>query len=226
MGIEDGSIVSLAMKSEIMAVEKSSGEDLKAWREEAGLSREYVAQQAEITPQYLSLIELNRRHPSSNLLIKLSQLYPNHTEELLKMAGVGDMLVNAVAVKMPLHPVVGYVSCGVPVETYEVDLGVYPVPQEVHDQYPDSKYLEVRGDSLKGDGIEDGDHLLVNPAANTFVPNKIYVVRINGDVCVRRVVVEGQQIILKSSNGDYPDISGKPVEPVGQVVYHMKGRRV
>jgi repressor LexA len=59
--------------------------------------------------------------------------------------------------------------------------------------------LRVKGDSMIGDGILDGDVLFVRPKA-TASPGQIVVVMIEGEATVKRYYPEGDRIRLQPSN--------------------------
>lgn len=54
---------------------KSLGEFIRAKRDEADLSLRELARRLEITPPYLSDIELGKRYPSEPLMIKLAEFF-------------------------------------------------------------------------------------------------------------------------------------------------------
>lgn len=83
--------------------------------------------------------------------------------------------------------------------------------------------LVVSGISLEGDGIEDGDTLLVDPDAGLQV-GSIHIVRIENECCARHVFIEEEHVRLRASNGLYEEITAKELELVGKVVGHIKYR--
>jgi len=105
-------------------------------------------------------------------------------------------------------PVIGRVAAGSPllaVENLEDELRV---DARVFRPAPDYA-LRVRGDSMTGAGIEDGDLLLVHrtPEART---GQIVVARIDDEVTVKRLRRQGRGIYLESENPVYPDIHVNP----------------
>lgn len=105
-------------------------------------------------------------------------------------------------------PVIGRVAAGSPllaIENLEDELRVDP-----HLFRPEPDYaLRVRGDSMVGAGIDDGDLLLVHrtPQANA---GQIVVARIDDEVTVKRLRREGRSIYLDSENAAYPSIQIAP----------------
>ncbi len=83
--------------------------------------------------------------------------------------------------------------------------------------------VKVRGDSMTGDGVFDGDYVVVDPGLEVG-DREMVVVRTggpDGEAIVRRLWHEGAEIRLESSNPDYsPVILGPDDEPVivGRVI--------
>lgn len=105
-------------------------------------------------------------------------------------------------------PVVGRVAAGSPllaVENREDELRIDPALFRPAPDYA----LRVRGESMIGAGIEDGDLLLVHrtPEAHS---GQIVVARIDDEVTVKRLRRRGRAIHLDSENPDYPAIHVAP----------------
>lgn len=69
--------------------------------------------------------------------------------------------------------------------------------------------LRVRGDSMVGAGIFDGDLLVVDKML-TPQHGDIVVAEIDGDFTCKRYWARGGQIILRAENPTYPDIRPQP----------------
>jgi repressor LexA len=102
-------------------------------------------------------------------------------------------------------PVLGRVAAGVPIlaQTEDlVDLVALPANRA---RGAEVYMLEVKGESMTGDGILDGDHVVVvvdpRPA-----PGSIAVVLIGEEATVKHIYYEGSTLRLKSSNPDFPDL--------------------
>jgi len=103
-------------------------------------------------------------------------------------------------VKIPMR---GCVPAGYPTFEEETTDGYVAIPKEritrpVHSLYA----LKVSGNSLKGDGIEDGDILIVDKNSD-IVDGKIYIIRIGNEVVARHVFRQDGELKLVSSNHDY-----------------------
>jgi len=101
-------------------------------------------------------------------------------------------------------PVIGRVAAGSPllaVENLENEIRVDP---KLFRPPPDYA-LRVRGDSMIGAGIDDGDLLLVHQTPEARA-GQIVVARIDDEVTVKRLRRQGRGIFLDSENPDYPSI--------------------
>ena len=98
-------------------------------------------------------------------------------------------------------PLVGRVAAGSPILALENMLGRYPVDPNLF--HPRADYmLQVRGLSMRDDGILDGDWVVVH--RTTEAKNgQIVIARVGDDVTVKRLKVRGQKAELIPSNPDY-----------------------
>ena len=101
-------------------------------------------------------------------------------------------------------PLVGRVAAGNPIlasEHIEARYRVDPALFSAHADY----LLRVRGDSMKGAGIHDGDLLAVRKSAEAR-NGQIVVARLGDDVTVKRFRRRGRDIVLMPENADYAPI--------------------
>ncbi len=66
--------------------------------------------------------------------------------------------------------------------------------------------VTVRGDSMMGAGINDGDHLIVDADAEPRMKD-IVIVAINGEVTVKRLMKGEKGVVLHPENQNYSPIS-------------------
>ena len=118
-----------------------------------------------------------------------------------------------------------------PLVTFPVSAG-FPSPA---DDYLDGKidlneyllehpaatfYVRVKGDSMKGAGIEDGDLLIVDRAAEC-VSGSIVIARIDDEFTVKRIAIKRGKIYLMPENEAY-----EPIEIDGDRDAEIWGRVV
>lgn len=100
-------------------------------------------------------------------------------------------------------PLVGDVAAGAGVLAQENIEETLPLPQEFVG-HQDAFALRVRGDSMTGDGIFDSD-LLVVRMQHLADEGDIVVAGLPGDeAAVKRFHRDGDEVVLVSSNPDYP----------------------
>lgn len=98
-------------------------------------------------------------------------------------------------------PLVGRVAAGSPILAIENQLGHYPVDPGLF--RPRADYLlQVRGMSMKDEGILDGDWLVVHRTREAK-SGQIVVARIGDDVTVKRYRIRGHKVELIPANPDF-----------------------
>lgn len=108
-------------------------------------------------------------------------------------------------------PVVGVVTAGLPILAVENQEGLM-----VWDGDPDCFALRVRGDSMVGAGILDGDKVIIRPQ-QTAEDGQIVVARIGDEATVKRLSRRNGQIWLLPENENYEPIDGSEAELIGLV---------
>lgn len=99
-------------------------------------------------------------------------------------------------------PIVGQVAAGMPILADQNIQGSLPLPRRFAGR-EGLFWLRVRGDSMDGDGIFDGDLVLVVP--QPFVEqNQVAVVMVNDEATVKRFRREGDTVKLIPGNPSYP----------------------
>ena len=98
-------------------------------------------------------------------------------------------------------PLVGRVAAGSPMLAIENMLGRYPIDPSLFN--PRADYLlQVRGLSMKDDGILDGDWLVVHRTTEAK-SGQIVVARVGDDVTVKRLRMRGHKAELIPANPDF-----------------------
>jgi repressor LexA len=108
-------------------------------------------------------------------------------------------------------PVVGVVTAGMPILAFENLEGTM-----AWDGDPACFALRVKGDSMIGAGILDGDKVVVRPQ-QTAQDGQIVVARIEDEATVKRLRRRDGQVWLMPENEAYPPIDGTNAEIVGLV---------
>ena len=108
-------------------------------------------------------------------------------------------------------PLIGRVAAGSPILAQEHVDQTYHIEPTLFPQRPDY-LLRVRGMSMQGAGIMDGDLLAVQTTREAR-NGQIVVARLGDDVTVKRYHRHQNRIELHAENPDYPTIVVRPGEP-------------
>lgn len=108
-------------------------------------------------------------------------------------------------------PVVGVVTAGLPILAVENREGTM-----AWDGDPNCFALRVRGESMIGAGILDGDKVIIRPQ-QTAEDGQIVVARIGDEATVKRLSRKNGEIWLLPENPAFDPIDGKEAEIIGVV---------
>ena len=108
-------------------------------------------------------------------------------------------------------PVVGVVTAGLPILAVENQEGTMPWEGD-----PRCFALRVRGESMMGAGILDGDRVVVRPQAYAD-DGQIVVARIEDEATVKRLNRKNGQVWLLPENPAFDPIDGSQAEIIGIV---------
>jgi repressor LexA len=117
-------------------------------------------------------------------------------------------------------PLVGQVAAGQPVLAEENIEEYVEVPGLAGGE--DGEYLlRVRGDSMKGAGILEGDHVAVRPQ-NTAKDGQIVVALVGEEATIKRFFKEADHVRLQPENPAMEPIRSREVRVLGRVVGVMR----
>lgn len=187
-----------------------------------------TARQAEILEVIRSHISETGRPPSRSELSKMLGIASTngvfkHLAALAKKGAI-ELAPNAARGIRVLEetglPLVGHVAAGSPVMAIENMLGRYPVDPSLFT--PRADYLlQVRGLSMRDEGILDGDWLVVHKTTQAK-NGQLVVARVGDDVTVKRLKIRGHKAELIPANPDfqtlYFDLTRQPLAIEGIAV--------
>ena len=158
-----------------------------------------LAKALDIEPELLTPGTQIKNRPISSLMLELQQRLS--ASELMDIR------------------VVGYVPAGDPISVQQQDMGYVEVPRVLLEgELMEGLYaVKINGESLSGDGIHDGDYVIVKPG-NEIIDGKIYIVKLGDEICVRHIYRRLKYLHLVASNCNYQDIKAKDVEIQGRVI--------
>lgn len=191
------------------------GMRLKYLRKRMNKNQEQVARSVNISRARYSHYENNHVEPDIDLIKKLAAYFDVNTDYLL---GVSDNENNnnnfinethniEYNPKMMKIPVLGHISAGKPILAEEHIEEYTSVPNTGNYKQSDLFMLKVKGDSMTGSRIYEGDRVLVKMQPE--VENgEIAVVNVNGYEATLKKVrkMENGQTLLMPSNENYDPI--------------------
>lgn len=130
-----------------------------------------------------------------------------------------DAIVDYVPTEMTKIPVLGFIQAGSPIEMIDHNEG-YTLVDPVVLKGKKGFALKVRGDSMIGDRIHEGDIVIV-AQQEEVQPHEIAVVAVNGDhATLKRVKRHGDMCMLVPSNPTLEPqlVPAKDVHIIGKVV--------
>ena len=129
-----------------------------------------------------------------------------------------EVLDDLPAVRKPMVnvPVLGRVPAGQPLLAVQNIEDFFPMPLDFT-EHEDVFMLRVRGDSMKGAGILDGDYVVVRrqPSATN---GDIVVALVGEEATVKRFYREADHVRLQPDNPDFPPIVTREVQVLGRVI--------
>lgn len=183
--------------------------------------------QAEILEAIRSHIAEHRRPPSRPELARALGLASTngvfkHLAALERKGAIAldPGLARGIRIREEGLPLVGRVAAGSPILAIENLLGRYPVDPDLF--RPRADYLlQVKGLSMRDEGILDGDWLVVHRTREAR-SGQLVVARLGDDVTVKRLKLRGRKAELIPANPDFQtlhlDLERQPLEIEGVAV--------
>jgi len=127
-------------------------------------------------------------------------------------------LVKTKAVNMFEVPLVGTITCGKPIEAIEVPDSVIEIAKDRRFQEGELYALKAKGNSMIGDGIFDGDFLIVKKQEWADDGDTAVAIIDDNEATLKKYYKEKGRIRLQPANPAYSPIFRKQVEIRGIVV--------
>ena len=132
----------------------------------------------------------------------------------------GSDIVKTVAI-----PFLGEAAAGLPIVPFEHVTDFMNIDADLMPKKVDKTFcIKIKGESMSGDGIGDGDLIIVQKQTS-YKEDMIVLVKVDEEVTVKRYQETSDGILLKSSNKDYKPIKvskDKEFKVLGKVtaVFH------
>ena len=168
-----------------------------------------TARQAEILEIIRNYIADTGRPPSRPELAKMLGIASTngvfkHLDALARKGAIELSPNSARGIRVTAEsglPLVGTVAAGSPILALENMLGRYPVDPNLFNPRADYM-LQVRGLSMRDEGILDGDWVVVHRTTEAK-SGQLVIARIGNDVTVKRLKLRGHKAELIPANPDY-----------------------
>jgi phage repressor protein C with HTH and peptisase S24 domain len=204
---------------EKMGAEDSIAQRYAFVRERAGLTKKAFADSLGIHAVVSGDIELGKRDPSRDVLVRLARVYDvdlnwlltgNTAQPAMDREGGDSMVVNIELIDQEAAA-----GRGVEIEEYAETTRLPVLRSFIAPRKPDRvRAVEVRGDSMTGIGLDDRDVVLFAPDERTG--DGVHVVSISGQLLVKRILFDaaGHSVHVISENPSYPPrvLTGADVE--------------
>jgi len=212
------------------------GKRLRQARIESGLTIKEAARRAGTEMTSVWRYEAGQREPMAHVVYALAKVYRRPIEwfygeeispaaEALIELGMthpdGRPFSVPVDTVRPIN-VIGAISAGGFVESWQDDLGTMDVPASVLEASPRAFALRVSGNSLASDGIWDGAMVVVDPDA-PVEDGKIYAIRRDGgEIAARRLFIIGRRFKVVSGDGDVLELTRSQVTVIGRIRWSFR----
>ena len=127
-------------------------------------------------------------------------------------------LVGKRITEMMAVPLVGVIAAGQPIEAIEIPNEVVEIAKDRRFQDGELYALKVRGNSMIGDGIFDGDFAIIKKQNYADNGDTVVAVIDDNEATLKRFYREKDQIRLQPANPTFSPIFRKEVEVRGIVV--------
>ena len=115
-------------------------------------------------------------------------------------------------------PILGFIAAGKPIEPYTDPNASISVSPSMVSGKKRAFVLQVRGDSMIGDGILDGDYVVIEQQDTARNGDIVIALLDNGMATLKRIYREATRIRLEPSNAAMRPIFAKNVTVQGKVV--------
>ena len=237
----DGKIMNATMVITMEERPLLLGHMVKKLREERKLSKVALAKRAGISRAYIQLIERDKRGGNISvanlralaeaLEVDVNTLLDAESPPVPKAAHLDTMLREIKerydALQLVEIPIRGAVPAGYPFPEEESREGFIEIPQGqlgAAARKTGLFALRVSGHSLSGDGINDGDIVVVEPDPDC-VNGRIYAVRLGSEVLARHVHWLKDKVKFTAANGEYRELEAKEVEILGRIILSGRWRK-
>lgn len=191
----------------------SIGKNLKRLRKGKDITQEQLGDYLGVTKSFISQVENDISKLTDSQIIKLNHFF---NTDITKQSLVNEENLNKDTVKIIQLPYRKNVRASAGGGCYcfdEMDLEFYEIPAEVAKKIDvdNSDVLDVYGNSMSPTIVE-GDKIVVDKSQQSIIDGKVYVIREDERIMVKRVQKLANEIRIISDNKDYPPYNLKDTD--------------
>lgn len=181
------------------------GQRIAFLRERRGLSQAALADKLNLSQSSVAMWESGQRGMKGDTLTLLADFFGVSSDYLLGRTDITDYgMIEVNTEELVNIPIVGTIKCGGGQIAYEDISGFSAYPTADIRSGKEYIALIVKGDSMIGDGINEGDIALIEKDAE-LIQNKIYAVVLDGEEATLKHVIKADgTVVLQPSNPRYP----------------------
>jgi len=154
-----------------------------------------------------------QRHPKMSRSLKLQDLPSQNAANTFSAINEAEEVREV--------PLLGHTPAGNPREALENPEGSMYAPASFTGQRSSENplfYLRVRGDSMTGAGIFDGDYVLIRRQDTAEEGEIVLALTSDGEATIKRLRFQGKQAVLVAENPEYPPLTDLEFRILGKVV--------
>ena len=196
-------------------------EVLKKLRTEHGYNQQKLSELLSVSRSTIAMWETNKAEPSSDILIKLSDIFNVSIDYLLGRVDNNLELISETSNSFINVPILGNIPAGIPIEAIEDIQGHIDIPENMTLGGKSFFALKIKGDSMSPK-YENSDVVLFEHCSSCDSGSDCAVMVNGDDVTFKRVEIKENGIMLKPMNPQYEtmfytneEIENKPVRIIG-----------
>lgn len=212
------------------------GTKVRQLREDMGWTQQGLADKAGVGHAYISRLERDGfKNPSADILLRLARTLEVDINQLYEAAGYIETGKKRSDGRRPLEAILREalkrcellqtievpIKGKVPAAHAEPKEGIYGyvlIPRELLTMTKGKIFArQVDSTCLRGDGIQPGDYVIVDPDA-PFVDGQIYLVQLPKGLAAGYVYITGNKLRVTSSSGECQEINMAGAQVLGRVV--------
>jgi transcriptional regulator with XRE-family HTH domain len=190
------------------------------------MSQKELSQKSGLSQSYIAMLEKGERNLNYKTMQQLAQALNINPQDL-----ISDNPVNPDSVSIKIIDAVA--CCGTGIEALQENVvGTWDIPLKKYRDFSTTKpenvfMLQVEGDSMTPT-LNSGDWALADTSQNYISSDGLYLIRMASGLAVKRIQSGLKDIIIKSDNPAYKDITASvgEVAILGKIIYILNAKKI